>query len=58
MIPPFPSLIFFLLGPIPDDVDAVIQVEDTKQIENASIESKRVKILVQTNEGVDIRPVV
>lgn len=44
-------------GPIPDGADAVVQVEDTEQIENASVESKRVKILVQTNEGVDIRPV-
>uniref|UniRef100_A0A7N2KL67 MoaB/Mog domain-containing protein n=1 Tax=Quercus lobata TaxID=97700 RepID=A0A7N2KL67_QUELO len=43
--------------PIPDGADAVVQVEDTEQIENASVESKRVKILVQTNEGVDIRPV-
>ncbi|KAK7819696.1 molybdopterin biosynthesis protein cnx1, partial [Quercus suber] len=45
-------------GPIPDGADAVVQVEDTEQIENASVESKRVKILVQTNEGVDIRPVL
>ncbi|KAM3741039.1 hypothetical protein ACB098_08G145500 [Castanea mollissima] len=44
-------------GPIPDGADAVVQVEDTEQIENALVESKRVKILVQTNEGVDIRPV-
>ncbi|KAK7824134.1 receptor protein kinase clavata1 [Quercus suber] len=43
--------------PIPDG-DVVVQVEDTEQIENTSVESKRVKILVQTNEGVDIRPVV
>uniref|UniRef100_A0A2N9J1U7 Molybdopterin biosynthesis protein CNX1 n=1 Tax=Fagus sylvatica TaxID=28930 RepID=A0A2N9J1U7_FAGSY len=44
-------------GPIPDGADAVVQVEDTEQIENGSVESKRVKILVQTSKGVDIRPV-
>ena len=48
----------FLLGPIPDGANVVVWVKDTEQIENASVESKRVKILVQTNEGVDIRPVV
>ncbi|XP_059429475.1 molybdopterin biosynthesis protein CNX1-like isoform X3 [Corylus avellana] len=44
-------------GPIPDGADAVVQVEDTEQIENSSGESKWVKILVQTSKGVDIRPV-
>lgn len=57
-----PSLTFCiafpLLGPIPDGADAVVQVEDTEGIENTSGESKRVKILVQTSKGVDIRPVV
>ncbi|KAF8379073.1 hypothetical protein HHK36_028500 [Tetracentron sinense] len=44
-------------GPIPDGADAVVQVEDTEQIKDASGESKRVRILVQTSQGVDIRPV-
>ncbi|KAM7522773.1 hypothetical protein LguiA_012675 [Lonicera macranthoides] len=44
-------------GPIPDGADAVVQVEDTELIKNASFESKRVRILVQTSQGVDIRPV-
>ncbi|KAF5447377.1 hypothetical protein F2P56_032932 [Juglans regia] len=44
-------------GPIPDGADAVVQVEDTEGIENTSGESKRVKILVHTSKGVDIRPV-
>ncbi|OMO71133.1 hypothetical protein CCACVL1_18422 [Corchorus capsularis] len=44
-------------GPIPDGADAVVQVEDTEQVKAPSVESKRVRILVQTNKGVDIRPV-
>lgn len=44
-------------GPIPDGADAVVKVEDTKQIVDASAELKRVKILVQTCKGVYIRPV-
>ncbi|KAI5667091.1 hypothetical protein M9H77_16944 [Catharanthus roseus] len=44
-------------GPIPDGADAVVQVEDTQLIENASAESKIVRILKQTSSGVDIRPV-
>ncbi|KAM6595922.1 hypothetical protein CsatA_006446 [Cannabis sativa] len=44
-------------GPIPDGADAVVQVEDTEQIEESSHESKRVRILVQTRKGTDIRPV-
>ncbi|KAK9280583.1 hypothetical protein L1049_014277 [Liquidambar formosana] len=44
-------------GPIPDGADAVVQVEDTERVEGDSVESKRVKILVQTSKGVDIRPV-
>lgn len=44
-------------GPIPDGADAVVQVEDTELVETASSESKRVRILVKTNKGVDIRPV-
>ncbi|KAL5830693.1 hypothetical protein ACOSQ3_016110 [Xanthoceras sorbifolium] len=44
-------------GPIPDGADAVVQVEDTEQIKDAAVESKRVRILVQTSKGVDIRPV-
>ncbi|KAG9157300.1 hypothetical protein Leryth_004938 [Lithospermum erythrorhizon] len=45
-------------GPIPDGADAVVQVEDTETVENASSEVKRVRILKQVNQGVDIRPVV
>ncbi|CAI9774549.1 unnamed protein product [Fraxinus pennsylvanica] len=44
-------------GPIPDGADAVVQVEDTQLIENASVDSKRVRILKQIKQGVDIRPV-
>lgn len=44
-------------GPIPDGADAVVQVEDTEEVNHTAAESKRVKILVQTNKGVDIRPV-
>lgn len=44
-------------GPIPDGADAVVQVEDTEQVHEHSHESKRVRILVQTRKGVDIRPV-
>ncbi|XP_007015551.2 PREDICTED: molybdopterin biosynthesis protein CNX1 [Theobroma cacao] len=44
-------------GPIPDGADAVVQVEDTEQVKASSVESKRVRILVQTRKGVDIRPV-
>lgn len=44
-------------GPIPDGANAVVEVEDTELIENASVEPKRVRILVQTRQGVDIRPV-
>lgn len=48
----------FLLGQIPDGADAVVQVEDTEQIEGLSLESRKVRILAQTSKGVDIRPVV
>lgn len=48
----------FLLGPIPDGADAVVQVEDTEQIEGLSLEPRNVRILAQTSKGVDIRPVV
>ncbi|XP_071705689.1 molybdopterin biosynthesis protein CNX1-like [Rutidosis leptorrhynchoides] len=44
-------------GPIPDGADAVVQVEDTELVESVSSEPKRVRILVKTNKGVDIRPV-
>ncbi|KAE9462407.1 hypothetical protein C3L33_05684, partial [Rhododendron williamsianum] len=44
-------------GPIPEGADAVVQVEDTEVIKGDSIEAKRVRILVQTSQGVDIRPV-
>ncbi|XVF69338.1 hypothetical protein PTKIN_Ptkin11bG0072500 [Pterospermum kingtungense] len=44
-------------GPIPDGADAVVQVEDTERVKATSVDSKRVRILVQTSKGVDIRPV-
>ncbi|CAL9000586.1 unnamed protein product [Prunus brigantina] len=44
-------------GQIPDGADAVVQVEDTEQIEGLSLESRKVRILAQTSKGVDIRPV-
>lgn len=44
-------------GPIPEGADAVVQVEDTEEVETASSEPKRVRILVKTNKGLDIRPV-
>ncbi|KAK2641092.1 hypothetical protein Ddye_022855 [Dipteronia dyeriana] len=44
-------------GPIPDGANAVVQVEDTEQIKDAAVESKRVRIFIQTSKGVDIRPV-
>ncbi|RYR45797.1 hypothetical protein Ahy_A07g031584 isoform B [Arachis hypogaea] len=44
-------------GPIPEGADAVVQVEDTEKVENASGEQKRVKILVKTTKGNDIRRV-
>lgn len=44
-------------GPVPDGADAVVQVEDTEQIESDPSQPKRVRILVQTRSGVDIRPV-
>ncbi|OVA02942.1 Molybdopterin binding domain [Macleaya cordata] len=44
-------------GPIPDGADAVVQVEDTEEVKDASGESKRVRILVQARQGLDIRPV-
>ncbi|KAJ9178477.1 hypothetical protein P3X46_010356 [Hevea brasiliensis] len=44
-------------GPIPDGADAVVQVEDTEVVDDGSVESKRVRILVKTSKGVDIRPV-
>nr|XP_043636386.1 molybdopterin biosynthesis protein CNX1 [Erigeron canadensis] len=44
-------------GPIPDGADAVVQVEDTQLVDTPSSDTKRVRILVKTNTGVDIRPV-
>ncbi|CAL0317576.1 unnamed protein product [Lupinus luteus] len=44
-------------GPIPDGADAVIQVENTEKVNTAPDEPKRVKILVETTKGSDIRPV-
>lgn len=45
-------------GPIPDGADAVVQVEDTEKVNSGSDEFDRVRILVKTNQGNDIRPVV
>ncbi|PWA44148.1 molybdopterin biosynthesis CNX1 protein / molybdenum cofactor biosynthesis enzyme CN [Artemisia annua] len=45
-------------GPIPDGADAVVQVEDTQLVETPPSEPKRVRVLVKTNKGVDIRPVI
>ena len=45
-------------GPIPDGADAVVQVEDTEKVNDGSDEFDRVRILVKTNQGNDIRPVV
>ncbi|XP_019199193.1 PREDICTED: molybdopterin biosynthesis protein CNX1 isoform X2 [Ipomoea nil] len=45
-------------GPIPDGADAVVQVENTELLLDASNESKQVRILKGTGPGVDIRPVV
>nr|GME06456.1 molybdopterin biosynthesis protein CNX1 [Ipomoea batatas] len=44
-------------GPIPDGADAVVQVENTELLLDASNESKQVRILKGTSPGVDIRPV-
>ncbi|XP_057782155.1 molybdopterin biosynthesis protein CNX1 [Salvia miltiorrhiza] len=44
-------------GPIPNGADAVIQVEDTVQVESASAGQKRVRVLKQVTQGLDIRPV-
>ncbi|XP_061338167.1 molybdopterin biosynthesis protein CNX1 [Gastrolobium bilobum] len=44
-------------GPIPDGADAVVQVENTEKVNNVSDEHKRVRILVKTTKGNDIRPV-
>ncbi|PIA39965.1 hypothetical protein AQUCO_02600425v1 [Aquilegia coerulea] len=44
-------------GPIPDGADAVVQVEDSEEIKEASGESRRVRILKQARQGFDIRPV-
>lgn len=52
------QLFLFPSGPIPVGADAVVQVEDTQLIESASVDSKRVRILKQIKQGVDIRPVV
>ncbi|KAK9095288.1 hypothetical protein Scep_026757 [Stephania cephalantha] len=44
-------------GPIPDGADAVVQVEDTEEIKVAVGEQKRIRILVNARQGLDIRPV-
>ncbi|KAK6144138.1 hypothetical protein DH2020_020958 [Rehmannia glutinosa] len=44
-------------GPIPKGADAVVQVEDTVLAETASVGPKRVRVLKQVAQGLDIRPV-
>lgn len=44
-------------GPIPNGADAVIQVEDTAEVESAAAGPKRVRVLKQVTQGLDIRPV-
>ena len=50
--------VFSLLGPVPEGADAVVQVEDTEQIEHKPDEVKKVHIQKKVSEGHDIRPVV
>lgn len=49
---------FVCSGPIPNGADAVVQVEDTVQVESAGASQKRVRVLKQVVQGLDIRPVV
>ncbi|XP_042067030.1 molybdopterin biosynthesis protein CNX1-like [Salvia splendens] len=44
-------------GPIPNGADAVIQVEDTVPVESAASGQKRICVLKQVSQGLDIRPV-
>ncbi|GER31719.1 molybdopterin biosynthesis protein [Striga asiatica] len=44
-------------GPIPKGADAVVQVEDTVLLESAAGAPKRVRVLKQVAQGLDIRPV-
>uniref|UniRef100_A0A1D1YDI4 Molybdopterin biosynthesis protein CNX1 n=1 Tax=Anthurium amnicola TaxID=1678845 RepID=A0A1D1YDI4_9ARAE len=44
-------------GPIPDAADAVVQVEDTEELDDQSDGLKCVKVLKRVTEGFDIRPV-
>ncbi|KAL6518700.1 calnexin Cnx1 [Orobanche hederae] len=44
-------------GPIPKGADAVVQIEDTVLLESAAIDPKRVRVLKQVAQGLDIRPV-
>ncbi|KAL6527869.1 calnexin Cnx1 [Orobanche minor] len=43
-------------GPIPKGADAVVQIEDTVLLESAAIDPKRVRVLKQVTQGLDIRP--
>ncbi|KAL9258047.1 Molybdopterin biosynthesis protein CNX1-like protein [Drosera capensis] len=43
--------------PIPDGADAVVQVEDTEEVKDESLQTKRVRIIVQTSPGTNIRPI-
>lgn len=55
----FLCFLFFLSsGPIPNGADAVIQVEDTVEVESAASGQKRIRMLKQVLQGLDIRPVV
>lgn len=44
-------------APVPNSADAIIQVEDTKIIEELDDIEKLVEILVKPTEGLDIRPI-
>jgi gephyrin len=44
-------------GPVPEGADAVVQVENTQQIEENPEGMKRIRILTGAYKGQDIRPV-
>ncbi|CAA7396130.1 unnamed protein product [Spirodela intermedia] len=44
-------------GPIPDGANAVVQVEDTEEVDTAPNGLKRIRVLKRVTEGFHIRPV-
>lgn len=51
--------IFSCTGAVPDGADAVVQVENTELVKDASSHNlKRIRILKAVSNGHDIRPVV